>query len=105
MPIRGLTWLDGVTDEIRSPQASVNAAQQQRHIQEIDHQIERLNLLNQALWEILSERIGISREELERKIEEVDMRDGRLDGRMRHHALRCPTCQRDLGAHNWTRLQ
>ncbi len=101
MPFRGLTWLDGVTDEIRTPRAAANTAEQQRHILEIDHQIERLNLLNQALWEILSERLGITREELERKIEEVDTRDGQADGRMRHHALRCPTCQRVSNSKHW----
>jgi len=38
---------------------------------------------------------------LERKIEEVDMRDGQADGRMKHHPLRCPTCQRVSNSKHW----
>ena len=47
---------------------------------ERDH--ERLKLVTMALWEIVSERLYVGEDELRRKSEEVDLLDGRGDGRV-----------------------
>lgn len=43
---------------------------------------ENLKLINQALWEIMSDKLGLSGEELLKKVEEIDLRDGVRDGRI-----------------------
>lgn len=55
---------------------------------------ERLVLVTHALWELLSERVGISDAELLAKIQEIDARDGQADGRMRSTPTECPKCRR-----------
>lgn len=61
---------------------------------EIKEQVERLAMLNQAMWELVSERLRLTEADLERKAQEVDMRDGKADGKMSTHPLRCPKCGR-----------
>ncbi|MGI6137949.1 MAG: hypothetical protein ACOYI9_02855 [Candidatus Hydrogenedentales bacterium] len=57
-------------------------------------ELERMTLLNQAMWELIRDRLNLSDEDLERKVQEVDMRDGKRDGKMSVHPLRCPQCGR-----------
>lgn len=63
-------------------------------LSELHDQVERLSLLNQALWELLRDRLGLSDGDLEQKAQEVDLRDGVLDGKKTRHPLRCPHCGR-----------
>lgn len=57
-------------------------------------QLSRQALVCQALWELLSERLGVTEEELAAKIEEIDLRDGLADGKIGTQQLRCPQCGR-----------
>ncbi len=77
-----------------------NIAQEGR-VREVEHQIERLMLLNQSLWELLREKLNISDADLQAKIQEVDMRDGVADGKMTTTALKCPTCGRTSSSKHW----
>lgn len=63
-------------------------------VNDLDEQVARLRLFNQALWEMLCEKGGANRAELEERIREIDGRDGRLDGRMGETPLKCPRCER-----------
>lgn len=57
-------------------------------------EVERLALLNQALWELVQTRLKLTDADLEKKAQEVDLRDGMPDGKMSKHPLRCPKCGR-----------
>jgi hypothetical protein len=70
-------------------------------VRELEHEIQRLKLLDQALWELLREKAGMTDADLERKAHEVDMRDGVKDGRMTYTPLRCPTCGRVSSSKHW----
>ncbi|MCB1133140.1 MAG: hypothetical protein KDN05_18610 [Verrucomicrobiae bacterium] len=54
--------------------------------------VRKMALVNQALFELLKERTGLTDEDLRRKIKEVDLRDGKADGRLNAQTLRCPKC-------------
>jgi hypothetical protein len=70
-------------------------------LRELEHEIQRVKLLNQALWEVLREKTGLTDAELEKKIHEVDLRDGMQDGRMTETPLKCPTCGRVSSSKHW----
>jgi hypothetical protein len=70
-------------------------------IRELEHQVQRLQLMNQAFWELARERLGLTDEDIERVCQEVDLRDGVQDGRMTETALRCPTCGRVSSSKHW----
>ncbi len=63
---------------------------------ERDH--ERLKLLTMALWEVLSERLNIDEQELRRRVMDLDLLDGREDGRLRlrEPPRKCTACGRPM---------
>jgi hypothetical protein len=74
---------------------AANAAQSQgAALKELEHQVERLSLMNQALWELLRDRLGLTDAELQAKALEVDLRDGVQDGMMTNQPVSCPACDR-----------
>lgn len=65
-------------------------------IAELEDRLDRLSLLNLALWTLLKEKTGLSESELAARVEEIDMRDGRLDGKVAGGVVNCPDCERPL---------
>ena len=59
---------------------------------------ERLYLVVQAMWELLKEKAGLTDADLDAKIQEIDMRDGRLDGQdsTQTDPLTCRQCGRTI---------
>jgi hypothetical protein len=62
-------------------------------LDDLARQFRKMALVNQALYELLKDRTGISDEDLRRKISEIDLRDGTIDGRLDASPLRCPKCR------------
>jgi hypothetical protein len=77
------------------------ALQTQEGVRELRHQVERLSLLNQALWELIRDKAGLTDADLQRMAEEIDMRDGKADGKMDGGAVTCPTCHRVSNAKHY----
>jgi len=78
----------------RATQAADLVVQAQVQIREIEHQVARLALLNQALWELLRDRLKLTDQDLERLASQIDLRDGQADGKITNQAVRCPKCGR-----------
>src|SRR5438309_7879488 len=61
--------------------------------------IERLLMITEALWMLLQRAHGYTEDELKNLINEIDLRDGSLDGRVtKKETLKCPSCQRVVTA-------
>lgn len=58
--------------------------------------VEKLFMLTEALWTILKEKHGCTDEELVRRVQEIDLRDGKLDGKVAKVKPDCPKCSRKL---------
>lgn len=69
-------------------QAAANA------VKDLQFELDRLKMMNQAMWELLKEHTGITEEQFNKKVQEVDMRDGIADGSMTTRPLQCPGCNR-----------
>jgi len=65
-----------------------------RRLDEVQRHVERLSLACQAMWELLREVSDLTEEELEKKILEVDGRDGCVDGKIGVQPVDCPACGR-----------
>lgn len=63
-------------------------------IADIRRQVNRLSLACQAMWELLRDHSDLSEKDIEARILEVDLRDGRADGKMAAQTLACPSCGR-----------
>lgn len=63
-------------------------------LEDLERRTESLTLACQALWEILQEELNLSNETILKKMQEVDLRDGSLDGRLTADVTACPNCKR-----------
>ena len=57
----------------------------------VDDRVDRLTLVVEAMWELLEES-GYSEEALQAKVEEIDGRDGRVDGKVTRQPTSCHVC-------------
>ena len=63
-------------------------------LSQLEEQVGRLTLACTAMWVVLRQRAGVTDQELLEAIQEVDLRDGVLDGQYKPPALTCPACGR-----------
>tara|TARA_R110001592_G_scaffold254843_3_gene518328 strand:- start:1474 stop:1845 length:372 start_codon:yes stop_codon:yes gene_type:complete len=105
-----LLWMSGMgqglhgrsaAGSVRSASADNQALESRENIRELRHQVERLSLLNQALWELIRDKAGLTDADLERMAKEIDLRDGTEDGKMGGGAVTCPTCLRVSNAKHY----
>jgi len=75
--------------------AADKTAQVQSHIQDLERRLDRLTLASQAMWELLRSMGHITDSHLMAKMEEVDLRDGRQDGKITPVVKVCPKCHRN----------
>lgn len=73
-------------------EAQTNRDRQRAQFEELEDQIARLKLICESMWELMSEVTGLTTEQLEQRISEVDMDDGQADGRKVHAATACTQC-------------
>ncbi len=67
-------------------------------ISRLEEKIEFMRVANQALWEIVSEKCGVTVDEFKARVMEVDVRDGALDGRVTMRILDCPNCHQKVNS-------
>jgi hypothetical protein len=60
--------------------------------------VDRLVLIVIALFTLMKEKYGVTDEELLQKIQEVDLLDGRPDGKVHGITAKCPQCGRFMSA-------
>ena len=68
-------------------------AQQRDRAEDLDERIDRLLLLTEAMWELLSKHLGFTDEHLAHMVATIDHRDGHLDNRAARPARRCQACE------------
>ncbi|MCA9119895.1 MAG: hypothetical protein H6822_00970 [Planctomycetaceae bacterium] len=85
--------------------AQTSAADATRRADQVRHDVDRtqatidaLALSCAAMWELLSEKLGVTEQELIAKIEEIDLRDGKLDGKIGGSKHACSNCGRPNNA-------
>jgi hypothetical protein len=76
-----------------SAQASARAAMTETEL--LRHDVDRLLMLTEALWGFLKKEHGYTEAQLADAVKEIDLRDGRLDGKAaKVPPTACPQCQR-----------
>lgn len=80
--------------EALARRAEQDGRHSERRILALELQTERLSLAVMALAEILRDEFHVTEEAIEAKLQEIDLRDGKLDGKVSPRAKQCPSCQR-----------
>ena len=63
-----------------------------RRLKILEASLAKSLMINEALWEMIRDNHGLTEKDLHKKIYEVDMRDGVLDGKNQRKASECPDC-------------
>jgi len=63
------------------------------NLSQLDRQLRRLTLACQGMWELIRDNTEFTEDDLEKKILEIDLRDGKADGKIGTQILQCPQCR------------
>jgi hypothetical protein len=67
------------------------------HSEALEARCDRLAVLCEAMWTLLRDQLNLTDEQLLDRINEVDLTDGRLDGKVeRGSAITCHKCNRNV---------
>jgi len=86
--------------ETKPASASAAALEAQLKGASLQTDVDKLFLITQALWELLKKEHGYTDEVLQEKVTEIDLSDGKLDGKAQKiERPDCPSCGRKMGRH------
>lgn len=77
-------------------QSQSKAERAEQRIEALEERVDKLSLLSYALWSLLEEKVGVTEAELMARVQELDLKDGKLDGRVASGIINCPHCDRPL---------
>jgi len=77
----------------RSGRTALDAKRGLRHLQD---RVDRLTLVNMAMWSLLKDKMGVTEEDLISRMVEIDITDGRADGKVTVGVRKCGKCGRTL---------
>lgn len=65
----------------------------------LEAKLNRLELVCAAMHSLLQQKLGITDTELAARVKELDILDGKIDGRMKLPPTTCPKCNRTISGH------
>ena len=66
----------------------------QDEVDDLKRKADALTIACQSLWEIVRTRLTLDEEMMLAKMQEIDLRDGKLDGKIATKKITCPSCAR-----------
>ena len=66
------------------------------NVKVLEDRFERMLLASEAMWTLMRDKLGVTDTELVQRINDIDLSDGRLDGKVRKTAVSCPSCGRTI---------
>ncbi|MFW6153814.1 MAG: hypothetical protein ACOC95_01200 [Planctomycetota bacterium] len=76
-------------------QASSDASSAKMSAREVSDRLDKLTMICHAMWTLLQETTDLTEEDLFERMQELDMRDGVLDGKVTRTVYTCPKCGRN----------
>jgi hypothetical protein len=73
-----------------------DARRAQTDVRLLETRVDALMLANTAMWSILRDRLKVTDDELNSRIRDIDLRDGRLDGKVATTVGVCSACGRAM---------
>ena len=66
------------------------------YVRRLEMNLAKTLMISEALWELLRDKTGLTQDDLYKKLYQVDMRDGVLDGQNQAKVRNCPSCNRPV---------
>ena len=80
--------------DIQQRAAEGRAAEAVATAQDIERRLDRLTLICMAMWSFLSEKTGVTEEQLMERVKTIDLMDGVADGKLHRQVAKCQSCGR-----------
>jgi ribosomal protein S27AE len=61
-----------------------------------EERLDKLTLITMAMWELLRDNTKFTELDLLAKVQELDLRDGKPDGKVSLTVCKCPKCSRTM---------
>ncbi len=84
--------LHGSDEPDREPSAPVvvdHSAREERELEAMRERTDRLVLVAQAMWTLMTEKLGVTDADLVKRMTDLDASDGTVDGRVTAPPVRC----------------
>lgn len=65
-------------------------------MRDLEERLDKLQLICMAMWEVIKEKTDMSEVDLMTKVQELDLRDGIVDGKVTRTVKDCPNCHRRM---------
>lgn len=82
--------------ESAAHKSETRAGEVERELRILGERVDKLVLVNMAMWSLLRERTGLTEENLADRVQEIDVRDGSADGKITRKLQQCPNCGRTM---------
>lgn len=99
MPMFAFLWnlhqqqrIGELSKELSSGDRSGQRAE--RDVRRLEERIETMHLVMMSMWAIMQQKLGVTDEDLADMVRELDLRDGKLDGKMAPRVAKCAACGR-----------
>ena len=86
-------WIHDYVDRTTTPSGATDATSAS-HMGYLEERLERMEIVCEAMWNLLKDRLEVSDEDMVARIAQLDQSDGVADGRVEREPLRCPICNR-----------
>jgi hypothetical protein len=84
---------------VAAAEAKHDAHTLRQELEALTRKVDGLTLACQALWELLRDTTGLPDKTVFEKMQEIDLRDGTLDGKMGARPVTCAHCGRTTNDH------
>lgn len=84
---------DHIDQTVRHKAASQEA---RSDITELEERMDKLQLVCMAMWEVIKDKTDMTEVDLMTKVQEIDLRDGIVDGKVTRTVKDCPKCRRRM---------
>lgn len=80
----------------RVSEVDEDAQRARRAAENVAEQVDKAMLACQAVWTLVRDKLGLTDEDLLARVRELDLTDGKLDGKARHTTRNCTGCHREV---------
>lgn len=82
----------------RALSAKSAALDAQTSVMTLEKRVDKLALISMTLWSLLSEKCGLSEQDLMERLKKIDQMDGQVDGKLQGQAVECSKCGRTMSS-------
>ncbi len=92
--------LQNAGQNLSANHARYRARDASRSVEVMEKRMERLLLACNALWSLLQDHTELTDTDLLKRMDQLDLQDGDLDGAQQKGTVTCPSCERVMSPHH-----